>query len=124
MTKTSQSGFARNEFRLMCEAKDYIDIDFTHKNWANDFISNLIEIIQMEELTERWEVDWELLESKLRPMTEFDLHQLIAELDFFQDKDDEDYRTFFHTLPTLRKIFLMAEKKGVDFEFILKGKKP
>lgn len=122
MTKTSQSGFARNEFRLMCEAKDYIDIDFRDKNWANDFISDLIEIIQIEGLTEKWEVDLELLESKLKLMTVFDLHQLIAEIDFFQDKDDEDYRTFFSTLPPLRKIFLMAENKGVDFEFILNSK--
>jgi len=122
MTEHPKLRFARNEFRLMCDAKEYFAIDPTDKNCKDDFLSNLIDTAEWKGLIGKWEVEMEQFKAKFKHMTNFEFQQLVAEIDFFKDKDDEDYRTFFNTLPPLGKIFLICEDRGLDFESFILGK--
>jgi len=82
------------ESHLICDSLNGTLMNFRDLMWKHNFISNIIESIELFGLDGKWLVNEEILVNKLKSLSEYETLALITEVEAFWGTDERRYQMF------------------------------
>lgn len=100
-----------NESCLICDSLNGTIVDFRDLMWKYNFITDILESIELFRLDKKWLVNEEILIKKLESLSDLDTLALIAEVDEFWGTDEEQYEMFRFLSPKAKMEKMKKDNK-------------